>query len=273
MFDRLQRFRFMHPIHEVIRRIVTFSYSNLKIFIIYFFINSCNPDVCIREQHKGCANLRNTMKTHDLVLMLATDVEPSDPLTLEKRFGLALLIGLLGGIFLLVVSFGIRSDMPQMLVTPLFWMKLAYPLAMLTAALFIAGRLSRPGGHAGFGWLALVAPLLMIWLAGALYVAAAPPELRLALVLGSSWRVCAMNIVFLSLPTFGAMFWAIRGLASTQPITVGAAAGLVAGAQGLLIYTLYCTEMAVPFWGVWYGLGMLIPTIAGGYLGTLLLRW
>ncbi|RXZ32360.1 DUF1109 domain-containing protein [Oxalobacteraceae bacterium CAVE-383] len=213
------------------------------------------------------------MKTHELVSMLAAGVEASDPLTLEKRFGLALSLSLLGTIALLVTVYGIRSDMPQMLVTPMFWIKLLFPLAMLGAALQLAASLSRPGGRAGFAWIGLGLPLATIWIAGALYVAAAPSELRLGLVLGRSWRVCVINIVLLSMPTFIAMFWAIKGLAPTRPGRVGALAGLVAGAQGVLIYTLYCTEMAVPFWGIWYALGMLAPTVAGGFLGRRLLHW
>jgi hypothetical protein len=29
----------------------------------------------------------------------------------------------------------------------------------------------------------------------------------------------------------------------------------------------------VPFWGVWYVLGMLVPTVLGGLLGPRVLRW
>ncbi|MEJ0004740.1 MAG: NrsF family protein [Pararobbsia sp.] len=31
----------------------------------------------------------------------------------------------------------------------------------------------------------------------------------------------------------------------------GAGVGLFAGAQAVLVHTLYCVETAVPFWGVW----------------------
>jgi len=58
-----------------------------------------------------------------------------------------------------------------------------------------------------------------------------------------------------------------------QGIVGGAVAGLVAGAQGVLVYSLYCVEMAPPFWGVWYVLGVALPTGAGALCGPWLLRW
>jgi len=52
-----------------------------------------------------------------------------------------------------------------------------------------------------------------------------------------------------------------------------AAAGLLSGAGGALVYALYCTEMAAPFIGIWYLLGMLIPTALGAMIGPRLLLW
>ncbi|WP_339385852.1 NrsF family protein [Burkholderia sp. Ac-20379] len=31
--------------------------------------------------------------------------------------------------------------------------------------------------------------------------------------------------------------------------------------------------MAVPFWAVWYSVGMLVPALIGGALGRHVLRW
>jgi hypothetical protein len=53
----------------------------------------------------------------------------------------------------------------------------------------------------------------------------------------------------------------------------GAAAGLLAGALGATVYTLHCPEMAAPFIGTWYVLGMLVPTFVGAVLGRFVLRW
>ena len=50
-------------------------------------------------------------------------------------------------------------------------------------------------------------------------------------------------------------------------------AGLLAGAGGALIYSLHCVEMAAPFIGVWYVLGMSIPAAVGAVIGPSVLRW
>ena len=50
-------------------------------------------------------------------------------------------------------------------------------------------------------------------------------------------------------------------------------AGFAAGATAALVYCLHCPEQAAPFLGVWYLLGMLIPTATGALLGDKLLRW
>jgi len=40
-----------------------------------------------------------------------------------------------------------------------------------------------------------------------------------------------------------------------------------------LVYTFHCPELAAPFLGTWYVLGMLIPTALGAIIGPLVLRW
>lgn len=214
------------------------------------------------------------MKTPELVSMLATGTTRSDPDMLSKRLGLALLSGLIGASMLLVVAYGVRGDMPELLATPWFWIKVLFPLTILMSAQGITARLARPGALLGARRLILLAlPVLAIWLTSLGFLLLAPASLRLALILGSTWQVCSLNIVLLSLPTFFSMFWAMRGLAPTRLMLTGASIGLVAGAQGVVVYTLYCTEMALPFWGVWYVLGMLTPTAVGALLGPRLLRW
>jgi hypothetical protein len=213
------------------------------------------------------------VRTNDLVLMLSSGISRTNSYAIGRRFGLALFAGFVLATVMLMAIYGVRSDMPWVLLTGRFWFKAAFPVAVVAVALGLATRLSRPGARLGTAWFALAVPLLAIWISSALVVLSAPPALRLDLVLGSSWRICTMNIAMLSVPTFVAVFWAMRGLAPTRLMLAGAGAGLLAGAQGALVYTLYCVETTVPFWGVWYVLGMLVPTIAGGVLGPRLLRW
>jgi hypothetical protein len=155
----------------------------------------------------------------------------------------------------------------------MFWVKLAFPGALLAGALVAAQRLSLPGARVGQAawWLAL--PVLALWLLGAVTLLGAEPAARATLIFGVSWTVCPLYIAALSVPGFIAVWWAMRGLAPTRPLAAGAAGGLAAGALGAMVYALYCIEMAAPFLGIWYLVGMMIPAVVGAALGPLLLRW
>ncbi|MBV8622541.1 MAG: DUF1109 domain-containing protein [Herbaspirillum sp.] len=217
----------------------------------------------------------------ELVNMLAAGTGassgPAQPVLVRNaaaRMVVALASGLIGAALLLALLYGVRSDLHTLLLQPLFWMKVSFPLAAMLAGQWVASRLARPGVQVGLGpAAALLLPPVLLWLAGASWLALAPSSQRLDLLLGSSWEVCSANVALLSLPTLATMLWFLRGLAPTHLRAAGAVAGLVAGAQGVLVYSLYCVEMAPPFWGVWYVLGVALPTAAGALCGPRLLRW
>jgi hypothetical protein len=213
------------------------------------------------------------MKTDDLVALLATGAGPVDAHAVEKRFGLALALGLSGAAVLMLALLGVRRDLAQVAMTGMFWLKLAFPAAVLGATLSVTMRLARPGRSAGAGWLLSAAVFAALWIAAGAALLAAPAALRPHMLLGDTWRVCTLCVTMLSVPAFCAVFWALRGLAPTRPLQAGAAAGLLAGAQGLLVYCLHCPETTLPFWAVWYVLGMLAPSALGAALGRVLLRW
>jgi hypothetical protein len=214
-----------------------------------------------------------TMKTDDLIRLLAAGVPATAPGEARRRFALALGWGAFGTTLLMAVWLGVRADIGAAVLLPMFWVKLAFPGALLAAALAAALRLSRPGAAPGRAAAVVAAPVLAMWmLAGAVWLDAAAGE-RSALVLGVSAGTCAITIMLLSVPLLVAVQWAMRGLAPTRPALAGAAGGLLAGAGGALVYALYCTEMAAPFIGIWYLAGMLMPAALGALLGRYLLRW
>ncbi|MCK8654732.1 MULTISPECIES: DUF1109 domain-containing protein [Pseudomonas] len=213
------------------------------------------------------------MKTDDLISMLATGVTPIDRHALAKRFGVAVLVGLITAFLLVMVMFGARPDLAEVAATPIFWAKIALPLCLMVGALSQVVRLARPGVTPGAGQLLVIAAVAAVW-AGALYVLiTAAPDVRASMIFGKTWRVCALNITLLSIPGFIAVFWALGGLAPTRLRLAGACGGLLSGAMATIAYCLHCPEMEVPFWGVWYLLGMLIPTVIGALLGPRWLRW
>ena len=213
------------------------------------------------------------MKTDELISLLAAGEGPVDRHALVRRLGLALLGGGLCALLLTVAIYGVRSDLAEVARTPLFWAKVALPGSLALLAIGLTQRLARPGVKGGALWTVLGLPLLLVWLGAAISLSGAPVEARAELIFGRTWRTCALNIALLSAPGFIAVFWALRGLAPTRLRQAGAAGGLLAGAMATLVYCLHCPEMGVPFWGLWYVLGMLLPTLLGAWLGPRLLRW
>jgi hypothetical protein len=213
------------------------------------------------------------METDKLIAMLSRGAEPVASGALGRRYGAALAAGGAGAFLLVLAWMGVRPDIAQAARDPMFWVKLALPVVLLAIALVAATRLGRPGARMGYAAEALLVPIGAIWvLAGVALVSAAPGE-RLALVLGETWAACPFNIAMLSVPAFAASFWAMKGLAPTRPALAGAISGLLAGAIGATAYCLHCPEMAPPFLGTWYLLGMALPAAAGAAAGPLLLRW
>jgi len=213
------------------------------------------------------------MKTDELISVLARNADPVEPDALQRRYASALGWGAFGTTLLMAITLGVRSDLMEATQLPMFWVKLAYPAALLAGALLAVLRLSRPGESLGRVSAAIAAPVLAMWLLAALVLFSAAPGERDQLVLGHSAASCPLAITLLSVPLFAATLWAMSGLAPTRLALAGAAAGLLSGAGGALIYALYCTEMAAPFISIWYLLGMMIPAAIGAMLGRQMLRW
>ncbi|MBU3740048.1 MAG: DUF1109 domain-containing protein [Rhodoferax sp.] len=214
------------------------------------------------------------MKTDELVHLLATGLTPAPRRAATRRLGAALAAGLALAWALLITGYGIRPDLAQAAVLPMFWVKLLVPALVGAAGLRAAHRLGRPGVPAGIGTLlGLVAPVGGLWLLAAAAWLTAPVPDRPALLWGNTWTTCALSIAALSMPTFAGALLALRSLAPTRPTAAGAAAGALAGGLGAAVYALHCPELAAPFLALWYGAGMAIPVLAGAWLGPRCLRW
>ncbi len=213
------------------------------------------------------------MKTDELISMLANGIDAVEPNVLRRRYGTALGWGALGTTLLMAILLGVRPDLAEATQLPMLWAKLAFPAALLAGALLAVLRLSRPGARLGHAPAAIAAPVLAMWLFAAVVLFGAAPRERDELVFGVSAASCSLTIAFLSVPLLGTVLWALKGLAPTRLALAGAAAGLLSGAGGALLYALYCPEMAAPFIGIWYLLGRLIPAGLGALFGPRLLRW
>jgi len=213
------------------------------------------------------------VKTDELVRLLAANVEPLDRARYVRRFVGATSLGLLAALaltrFLLHWNPGLGSELSE----PAFWVRELYCAALAAIAMRILGRLGRPGARLGLWPAGIVAVILGMWTLGALALLSAPAPARAHLLLGGSFKVCSVLIAGVATPLFIALLWALKAHAPTQLRSSGAAAGFAAGALGALVYSLHCPELAPPFIGIWYLLGILIPTGLGAVIGPRLLRW
>ena len=83
------------------------------------------------------------MKTAQLIQMLAQGAPAVDPYTVRRRYVMALGLAACATLLLMVAWLGFRRDMGQAVLLPMFWVKLAFPGALLAGAVLAALRLSR----------------------------------------------------------------------------------------------------------------------------------
>ncbi|GAC1674919.1 MAG: DUF1109 domain-containing protein [Steroidobacteraceae bacterium] len=213
------------------------------------------------------------MRTEDLATMLAASLEPNDPRRTKRRYLVGITTGVLGALCLAGGVLRLNPALPREVTESAFWVREVFCASLSVLAVLMIGRLARPGSRLGLLPAAIAAVVLIMWTLAATRLLAAPPQSRVPLLLGTTFAVCPFLIAFVAAPLFLCFFWVLKDLAPTRLRSAGAGAGFAAGAIGALVYSLHCPELAAPFIGVWYLLGMLIPTAIGLSLGPRLLRW
>lgn len=213
------------------------------------------------------------MKTDDLIEMLSTGPDVAVTRVPAGRNALLVLGALLLSGIVMAATLGLRPQLAQALMLPTFWLKVVFSVALASAGLLAARRVSAPGSRMDKLPLLLGAPVVLIWLVAAITLFQAAPELRAGLFWGSTWRYCPVLITLMSLPVFAASLFIMRQLAPTRLRLAGAAAGLASGGAAAAVYCLHCPEMSAAFVGFWYLLGMLGPTAIGALIGQRVLRW
>lgn len=211
------------------------------------------------------------MTTDDLILRLAAEPRPSPPVMrgVLASFGPSLGIALV----LLVLGWGLRTDLVASLADPVTVLKPLLPALIALAAMGGALGLARPEGRAR------ASALLLLGLGGAALALVGwsllqvPAEGWGAAIRGRTLLACLLSIPALAiLPTL-ALLLALRRGASLAPARSGALAGLAGGAAAAALYALHCDEDAPLFFVTWYGLAILMVGALGAVLGRRLLRW
>ncbi|MBB4293177.1 hypothetical protein GGE16_005262 [Rhizobium leguminosarum] len=212
-------------------------------------------------------------KTDDIIESLVSDLKPVPRHALWRRFALGLLPALGLSLLLMLAILGLRVDMPDVLMLPVFWIKSAYNAVIAVAALFAVFRLSRPDGSEGrfFGWLTSIFAAMTA--VAAIQLMMAPVGSYRVLILGSSALHCPLLIIAFALPVYAGVVWALRRAAPSNLRRTGLVAGIAAGAAGAWVYSWFCTENGMPFVLIWYSLGILLTGALGAFTGPRLLRW
>jgi hypothetical protein len=212
------------------------------------------------------------MKTESLIDMLSRSAHESKPQR-SPWLPLGLLLAGAGGTLLLtLVLYKLNPDLLAIAASGWFWLRFGFLLSLGLLAWVCLSQLGNPGRAQStrLWWLAL--PSVVMGLIALVMLFNAPPNERVTMLLGTTWKVCSMSIAFLAVPLFAAAVAIVRGFAPTRLKATGAVLGLFSGALAALIYTLHCPELH-PAFLVWYGIGMLIPAALGWLLGEKLLRW
>jgi hypothetical protein len=213
------------------------------------------------------------MKTEDLVTMLATGADAVDPRAAVRRYAGAVGAGVIVAVVLMAALLGVNTNLVRNASVPMVWVKFAFVAWLFVSALFTTLRLARPGASLAGMPGALAAPVLAMWLLAAVALVGTARTRGLELVLGQTAAACPFLIALLAAPVFLSGLWAMQELAPTRLCLAGASVGLLAGAAGAFVYAFHCPELAAPFLGTWYVLGMAIPTALGALIGPRVLRW
>ena len=213
------------------------------------------------------------MKTDDLIEALSRDAAPSARHAVARTLGLGLAVGAVVSVAIMILWLGVRADLMDAMRTGPFWMKFAYALSVAVLGFGLIDRLARPDGEGGVFGPMILAPLAVMTALAIYQISGAPEELRMKMMLGATYQVCARNIIVVSTPIFLGLFLALRSLAPTRLTLAGGVAGVLAGAAGTFIYAFHCNESAAPFVAIWYTLGIAAVGLVGALLGRVLLRW
>jgi hypothetical protein len=212
------------------------------------------------------------MKTDELIASLSADLPKVAPGAVPRRVALGLGLGALASAAVMLAWLGPRPDLAQAMLTPMFWMKLAYAAATGLILAVVLARLARPAARPGVLAAVAAGPFTVVALMALARIAQAPPETRQALLMGHTSMLCPWRIAAIGLPVLAGAVWAVRGLAPTRLTLAGLVAGGCAGSLGAAVYAVACDETSAPFLAIWYTLGMVLLAILGA-AASRLLRW
>jgi len=212
------------------------------------------------------------MKTGDLIRALTSDLAAPGP-SIETRFVVALLPGVLLAFALFAITLGPRPDLVLVAGDVRFLFKFVVTLLLALCSAILVWRLVRPGAPARLQMMALAVVPVVLVIGVLMEMVVLPPPAWGARLVGSNGLVCLLSIPLFALPMLIAEILALRQGAPTRPALTGAIAGLFAGGVAAAIYAAHCPDDSPLFVALWYSLGIMIVALLGSLAGRLALRW
>lgn len=211
------------------------------------------------------------MNTDQLIDLLARDVEPAERPHWRRRMAWTLLVGLVSGVALLALGFGVRPDIGTAQLPVL--LKALFAAASAAAALPLVARLMRPGRPLGWRLGAVLAFAGLCALVTVIALLGEAPGERLRAWTGGGFPWCLVVVPVLAAPTAAGLLWLMRGFAPTRLTLAGAAIGALSGGIGAMAYAMYCPVDSVAFVTTWYVLAIALCAALGAVVGARFLRW
>jgi hypothetical protein len=215
------------------------------------------------------------MTTDDLIAALSREDPRPERFAPTSTLALATLLALA---LVLTISFALLK--PRQYATVdlapydnMLFLKLLFALSVVASALPVARNLSIPSHPVGWVVFLAAAPFVVIMILALGQSASLPTEEWLHHMGSASWLECLWQIPALSTAAFLVLATAVRRLAPTKLVRVGASLGLMAGGIGAAAYALHCRDDAISFIAASYSLAILEAAVLGAVTGPRLLRW
>lgn len=215
--------------------------------------------------------MKSAQDTSALIRNLAREAaeeEPSQGLRFNRLLMLAAGFSLLLSIALALGIFGIRPNLPDVLVGAPFLFKFATMLLLAGGGLALVRRAGEPDA-AGSAWTMLVPGFLVLAMGLALDGSGFPLFGRH----GGAVPSCVGAIVLLSLPALAAALGVLKRGVPVRPLRAGLSAGFLAGTIGGAAYAFVCKNDGALFVAIWYGLAIVIVAALGALIGRKALAW
>ncbi len=212
------------------------------------------------------------MKTDDLITALTADLD-TKPKPLGSALAQALFVSVPVAFAALIYFLKVRPDFWQAIAEPGFLFKSVFLVGLSASGLWLAFRVSRPGAATAGAVRAVGAMFALLAVAIVAELIVMPRETWIPRLVGNMGLTCLLSIPLLSIVPLITILTAMRAGAPANPMRAGATAGLLASAIGATFYAPSCPNDSPLYLATWYLFGIAAVTLAGGLIGSKVLRW